>query len=387
MKIIFSDIDLTPESKLPGSPSLNLPVEGKEERVLTRATTDSELAKEYLTYSDLGPASLANTQKELYRFLMWCRHEAGMSIKELMPEDLDSYKSFLKDPPEEWITERKLPRDDPNYRPLSGPLSDESRRQALVTVKAFLTFAALRKYITLNIGALVKNIKKTPGDEERYLSEEEIALAIEAVDARVCKTPKEILRRERDRFLFIAYYYTGARIAELVKADMTSLSIHEGHWRIKIIGKGGKPRELTVHSDLLAAYGRYRAAFGLSPSPSQDEQIPLILSCRGKVLRGITTESAGEAIKAVFLDGITYSVETERPISIRKFELATTHWLRHSMLTHLANHGVQVKTLQEAAGHANLTITSRYIHKSVQDRHIEINAAKDRQNARMKNGK
>lgn len=386
MNIIFSDIDLRPtQSVVRDSPALTTP-EG-EDRLLTRAKTDSELAREFLAYSDLSPTSLANTQKELYRFLMWCQHEAGLSMKELMPEDLDAFKTFLKDPPAHWISEAKLPRNDPKYRPFTGPLSDASRRQALVAIKGFLAFAAQRRYIAIDIGALVKNVKKPPVDKERYLSEDEIALAIAAVDARVCKTPKEILRRERDRFLFIAYYYTGARIAELVNASMSDLSIHDGRWRISVIGKGNKPRNLTVHGDLLSAYGRYRVAYGLSPSPTEDERIPLILACRGKDIRGISTESAGEAIKNVFIEAVVHSVKTNTPISATKFELATTHWLRHSMLTHNANAGVQLKTLQEAAGHANIATTSAYLHKSEQDRHDELNAAKDRQNERLKDGR
>jgi site-specific recombinase XerD len=54
---------------------------------------------------------------------------------------------------------------------------------------------------------------------------------------------------------------------------------------------------------------------------------------------------------------------------------ASTHWLRHSMLTNHANNGVQLKTLQETAGHANISTTAAYLHKTDNERHDEILAS------------
>ena len=51
---------------------------------------------------------------------------------------------------------------------------------------------------------------------------------------------------------------------------------------------------------------------------------------------------------------------------------ASPHWLRHSMLTNHANSGVQLKTLQDTAGHANIATTAGYLHKTDRERHDEI---------------
>jgi integrase/recombinase XerD len=51
---------------------------------------------------------------------------------------------------------------------------------------------------------------------------------------------------------------------------------------------------------------------------------------------------------------------------------ASAHWLRHSMLTNHANNGVQLKTLQDTAGHANIATTAGYLHKTDNERHDEI---------------
>jgi integrase/recombinase XerD len=54
---------------------------------------------------------------------------------------------------------------------------------------------------------------------------------------------------------------------------------------------------------------------------------------------------------------------------------ASAHWLRHSMLTNHANNGVQLKTLQDTAGHASIVTTAAYLHKSDLERHDEIMAS------------
>jgi site-specific recombinase XerD len=42
------------------------------------------------------------------------------------------------------------------------------------------------------------------------------------------------------------------------------------------------------------------------------------------------------------------------------------------MLTNHANSGVQLKTLQDTAGHANIATTAAYLHKRDHERHDEI---------------
>jgi site-specific recombinase XerD len=54
---------------------------------------------------------------------------------------------------------------------------------------------------------------------------------------------------------------------------------------------------------------------------------------------------------------------------------ASAHWLRHSMLTNHANNGVQLKTLQDTAGHANIATTAAYLHKTDNERYDEIIAS------------
>lgn len=56
---------------------------------------------------------------------------------------------------------------------------------------------------------------------------------------------------------------------------------------------------------------------------------------------------------------------------------ASTRWLRHTMLTTHANNNVSLKALQDTAGHASLSITVTYLHKSDKERHDELIASLD----------
>jgi site-specific recombinase XerD len=305
------------------------------EDAITEATTDIELAREFIAHGELSPKSIQNSQKELYRFLTWCREEAKKTLAQLNVADLNAYKEFLKNPPPDWISKTKWPRNDPRYRPFTGPLSDSR--------------------IT------------------RYLTQGAIALALETVSSRPADTPAAFRRRARDRFLLIAFAHTGARLNEIVSASMGSIYTEgRGRWWLDVLGKGNKPRRLPVPPDMLEAFQSYRQAFELLPQASRADCTPLVLSSRSREPARITDEAAAEAIKAVFADAARAADAKGDQDTAATLRQASAHWLRHSMLTNHANNGVQLKTLQDTAGHANIATTAAYLHKTDNERHDEI---------------
>jgi integrase/recombinase XerD len=344
---------------------------------ITDAATDSEIAREFIEHGELSAKSIANTQKELYRFLTWCREEAGRSFHQLSVADLNTYKEFLKNPPADWISKTKWPRGDPRYRPFTGPLSDASRRQAMIAVKGLLAFAEQTGYLRRNPARLVKNVRAhNAGRITRYLTQGAIGLALDTVSGREAATPAALRQRERDRFLLVAFAHTGARLNEIVGANMGAIYTEDaGRWWLDVMGKGNKPRRLPVPPEMLAAFRDYREAFGLLPHTSRTDTTPLVLSSRSRELTRITDEAASEALKAVFGAAALAAAATGDSDTASVLREASTHWLRHSMLTNHANNGVQLKTLQDTAGHANIATTAAYLHKSDHQRHDEIIAS------------
>lgn len=378
----FELIDLSPFAAHSGGASDrrlrdNSALRSIAEDAITDARTDSEIAREFISHGELGPKSMANTQKELFRFLTWCREEAGKTLRQMNVADLNAYKEFIKSPPPDWVSATKWPRSDPRYRPFSGPLSDASRRQAMIAVKGLFAYAAQTGYLRRDPAALVKHVKTVGASRiTRYLTQDALALAIDTVSTREAPTPAAIRRRERDRFLLTAYIHTGARLNEIVSANMGAFYTDgNGRWWLDVMGKGDKPRRLPVPPEMLAAFRQYRAAFGLLPHTVRTDDTPLVLSSRGAALVRITDEAASDALKAIFAaaaiaaDGLG---DADMAATLRQ---ASAHWLRHSMLTNHANNGVQLKTLQETAGHASIATTAAYLHKTDNERHDEILAS------------
>jgi site-specific recombinase XerD len=377
----FTPIDLGPAlpEEISTGPSGRLHVKmlRQADDAITEATTDIELAREFIAHGELSAKSIQNTQKELFRFLTWCREEARKTLGQLNVADLNAYKEFLRNPPPEWVSTTKWPRADPRYRPFTGPLSDPSRRQAMIAVKGLLGFAEQTGYLRRNPAALVRNVRAPSASRiTRYLTQGAIALAADTVAARPAATPAAIKRRERDRFLLVAFAHTGARLNEIVGAAMGSIYTEgNGRWWLDVVGKGNKPRRLPVPPDMLDAFRSYRQAFELPPQTSRTDRTPLVLSSRSRGLARITDEAASEAIKAVFADAAHVADARGDPDMAATLRQASAHWLRHSMLTNHANNGVQLKTLQDTAGHANIATTAAYLHKTDNERYDEIIAS------------
>ena len=355
---------------------------------ITEAQTDIEIAREFIANGELTPASIANSQKELFRFLTWCREEAKKTLSQLNVADLNAYKDFLRNPPPDWISKTKWPRNDPRYRPFTGQLSDPSRRQAMIAVKGLLAFAEQTGYLRRNPGALVRNVRTPVASRiTRYLTPEAIALAIDTVSNRLADSPAAERRRERDRFLLIAFAHTGARLNEIVSANMGAIYTEGGgRWWIDVLGKGNKPRRLPVPDDMLAAFQRYREAYGLPPQTARVDRTPLVLSSRSREVTRLTDEAASEALKGIFTEAASRAASAGDSDMAATLRHASAHWLRHSMLTNHANNGVQLKTLQDTAGHANIATTAGYLHKTDNERHDEIIASVEARKRGEKSG-
>lgn len=386
--ITFDDLDLDLEP-------LPVPFSGRSNRApagakmliedehgpLVNAQTDSEIARAYLYHAELAATTIKSTKTELGRFLLWCKVN-NRTLHELRVEDLTSYKNWLRDPQpaDRWVSPTRWPRNDPRWRPFSGPLSDPSIRQAFRVVKSLMGFATNAGYLHRNAGSLVKNIK-TPRDARvtRYLSNQAIDYIYAALDATPAKTPAAIRAKMRDRFLFVAYISTGARLSEIVAARMGAIytegdvaAIGEKRWWIDVIGKGSKPRRLPVSPEMLVTHRAYRSAYGLLPIASKDDSTPLVLNTRGHERVSVTDEAASNAMKSLFSRAADLAGADGDYDSSEALRNASAHWLRHSFLTLHANNGVALKTLQDTAGHASLSTTATYLHKSDKERHDEL---------------
>ncbi|GAB3552069.1 site-specific integrase [Noviherbaspirillum agri] len=360
-------------------------------RKLTSVASDRALIDEYVRtkYSDSGRDQ---TFKELERFRLWIEWR-GLSFKEVMLEDLQEYLTFVLDPQpaDMWISDKRRSRTSPEWRPFAGPLSPASRRLTLVAIKGLFRWACDSRYLDGNPASLLPKVlpvpehlkhKEGPAKKARitrYLPPDALALAYQAIEETVADTDAAARRKARNRFLFMAYEKTGCRLSEVLNATMGDVYCEAGRWWLFVTGKGNKERLLPLPPDLVKAFEEYRLTYGLTLRTTRNDVTPLILRSRGDAVR--PTRAAIDLImKGVLSAAKELALARGDEDNAQRLEEASTHWLRHSLLTQLANKGVPLTTVQAQAGHESLTTTSLYLHTEDNERHDHVLAALNKSN-------
>jgi len=148
----------------------------------------------------------------------------------------------------------------------------------------------------------------------------------------------------RDRAILELLYGCGLRVAELCGLDVDDVDLDRG--RVRVLGKGGKERELPLGdqaADALEAY--LREARGAMGMPGERA---LLFNRRAKRL---STRDARSVVARY-----RHAIGADRQMS--------PHTLRHSFATHLLEGGADIRAVQELLGHASLATTQRYTHVS-----------------------
>lgn len=146
----------------------------------------------------------------------------------------------------------------------------------------------------------------------------------------------------RNWALIEALYATGARVGEVVGADVDDFDRDNG--LLHLIGKGDKERVVPLGKPALRAL---EAWLGEPRATTLREHSPpaLFLGARGgrldqraarKIVHDLTAGEDGGGV--------------------------SPHGMRHSMATHLLEGGADLRSVQELLGHASLATTQRYTH-------------------------
>ncbi|WP_306599831.1 tyrosine recombinase XerC [Geothrix sp. 21YS21S-2] len=149
----------------------------------------------------------------------------------------------------------------------------------------------------------------------------------------------------RLRCILELLYACGLRVSELTGLDLQDLLLPER--TLRVMGKGSKERLVPFHekaAGVLDAYLAFRREFlavkNLPPTAA------VLVNQRGGRLT--PTSVRGFLAKALETAAVRARV--------------SPHALRHSFATHLLNHGMDLRAIQELLGHASLSTTQRYTH-------------------------
>jgi len=177
---------------------------------------------------------------------------------------------------------------------------------------------------------------------KEFLTEEEAG--------NILRQPRQgTLEGLRDYCILSLMLLTGIRRAEICDLARGNLKTEGKRVKLFIYGKGKKWRSIPIASkDLLIALAKYFKKVGTLT----DSEAPMFFTLR--------SGKDGKPKK------ITWG--TIRYIVAKYIQLAgikkriTAHSFRHSFLTLTLQAGVDLKTVSVLAGHANVSITSTYLH-------------------------
>jgi site-specific recombinase XerD len=311
-----------------------------------------------------SPQTHRHYRKEAERLLLWALIERHQALSDLRREDCVAYEAFLADPqPRQRWCGPKAPRFSNRWKPFQGPLGPASQRTTVLVINSLFSYLVEGGYLAGNPLALMRRrnrVGTAPGKgTERYLEHEQWQALLETVEAMPRESLRQRRHHERLRFLVALLYLLGPRVSEIADSTMGSFVEIRGHWWWQVIGKGQKAARVPVNQDMLTALRRYRESLELAPLPQPDDAMPLVLSLNGT--SRISDNMIYRIIKELVLDAADH-LEARDPHQADKLRRASTHWFRHTSITHQADAGIDLRHLQRNARHAKLDTTGIYLH-------------------------
>lgn len=156
----------------------------------------------------------------------------------------------------------------------------------------------------------------------------------------------------RNKLIVHILLYTGVRAGELVGITISNIDFLTSH--LKVIGKGGKMREIPIKNELLTLIKRFIETERKENKFSDSEY--LLISQRAEKLDRDTVNK------------VLNSIGKEIKIKIYP------HKFRHTFCSMLIAKGVAITTVSEIAGHSNIQTTmDYYINTSKKEKEAAVN--------------
>lgn len=277
------------------------------------------------------------------RFLDHLTVERGLSANTIAAyrRDLDRYMRFARargiaspgEVDESTIRAFLASVSASTHGPEDAPYAATSVARVLSTVRSFHRFL-LREGVVERDPAIGVIRPRLPRALPHPLGVDEVRTLLEVPDPGT-------LTGLRDRAILELLYGAGLRISELTGLDVDDIDLDDGF--VRVLGKGGKEREVPVGSyarEAVAAYAT-RARPALATTATRGA---LFLNARGgRLTRQSCARLLGRYAKLASID-----------------RRVTLHDLRHSFATHLLDGGADVRVVQELLGHASVATTQIY---------------------------
>lgn len=260
---------------------------------------------------DRSKQTITGYEKELRYFdnFLSVKHNCPVYVEDIVLEDIEDY-----------LLDQK-----------KRGIASSSRSRSLYIIRSFYGYCVKKDLVKKNIAALVEPVRVVQ-KERAFITEEEFEQLARTIKQPVIRTVVQTM------------FYTGGRISEMINLKLEDVDIENKVLHI-IEGKGRKNRDIPINDKLYKILRNYLKNIR---EPEIETGRFFALGSTGKVSNSYINRLIHEAVE---------KLGWEKEIS--------AHVLRHSFGTNLLEKGVSVVSIQKLLGHANLAVTSRYLHQDM----------------------
>lgn len=355
--------------------------------ILPPGLTDEAVVGRWLQAKATGRGRLAPTTLAQYRIeaerLFWYAQQIGVPISGWGLDEFSGYIAFLQAPAPWAVRVKGTRRGSPDWRPFLGPLSDRSAGQTQKIVTALFEWLRDVGYLQLNPASGLPRVGREEAEKQpRFLSAAACNLLRDAIAARTETTRETRLAKARDRFVVDLFERTGVRTSEAVFCRMGNVRIEPVpeslrsdfpdappfQWMLRVErGKGGKSRWVPC-AEIAVSLQAYRLAFDLSPVPTPEDSLPLLLSVRRSRwgdLKGMRSRTAvWHLVTNLCREAAEYARKMGRGREASQLDMASTHWMRHTYAKGLVdslNSGLDMQSALRNMGHSDVRTFNQYV--------------------------
>ena len=208
------------------------------------------------------------TWRAIERLVLWALLERRCALSSLSATDLNAFVTFLYEPPAHWCSTERVLRVSKDWRPLRGPLDEQSVRQIVIVVRQLYAAWHAAGYLAINPahGLLHRRARDAgeaapPAPQPAQAMDVGRSFAEQDLQAMRCELeamPDDEFRR-RLRAILSLFLESGLRRAEV---DRLTLGTPEpvrianeltDVMKMRVVGKGNKVREIPLMRSTLAA--------------------------------------------------------------------------------------------------------------------------------------
>ena len=217
-----------------------------------------------------------------------------------------------------------------------------SKKLHITVLKTFFTYITENNADNVDYEKMFKKLKiKTEIKEKPSLSESEILRTLNYLE-KLKKEPRNRIINCRNALLCKVFLYSGLRVHELLPYRICDfkLDTEANVYGLLVEGKGGKERFVYIPAEMIT------------------DELEVLKEERGEAWHVCETRN-GTILNRSNLWTIMSGMFARAGVDQRGL-----HILRHTFARRLVNSNINLKTISELLGHADISITAKYYAKS-----------------------